>query len=88
MRTGFCRHCKHEIYNDHDYFGYCNMACCSDFAIEQKISLKEAKSLDFAENERDMFEEKISQLECDYRNAADEAEELYQELEEERNKVF
>jgi len=80
MRTGFCRHCKHDLYSDTDYYGYCSIACCTDFASDQRISNAEAKDINFRENERNYLEDKISQLECDYHNVANEVEETYRDV--------
>jgi chromosome segregation ATPase len=88
MRTGFCRYCKIELYNDHDYFGYCSIGCCVEFAHEQNITIDEAKDLGFPEKERNDLEDRIAQIECDYDNVSNECGELYRDLDKAEEKIW
>jgi adenylate cyclase class IV len=45
-----------------------------------KISYYEAKEINFSEDERNLLEDRIASLECDYENVSNEAEETYRDL--------
>jgi predicted nuclease with TOPRIM domain len=66
MITGFCRQCKREFHEDLDYYGYCNISCCADFAFEQRITYCEAKGLGFDTREEEDLKDRVAELECSY----------------------
>jgi chromosome segregation ATPase len=66
MITGFCRQCKREFHEDLDYYGYCNISCCADFAFDQRITYDEAKHLGFDTREEEDLKDRIAELECSY----------------------
>ena len=87
MRTGYCRYCKRDIYNDLDYYGYCSIGCCGDFAAEQKISMVEAKSINSCEDKISQMEDEILQLQCDYDNVSNEASNSYDDMDKAEDKI-
>ena len=80
MITGFCRQCKREFHEDLDYYGYCNISCCADFAFEQRITYCEARDLCFNDREEEDLKDKIAELECSYNSAYGEASCLNDDL--------
>ena len=88
MRTGFCRYCEQELYNNNHYLGYCNISCCLEFANKHQIDFMEAKDLGFTEQERSDLEDRIAELECSYSSASSEAGNLYDDLDKATDKII
>lgn len=88
MRTGFCRQCKREFHEDLDYYGYCNISCCSDFAFEQRITYYEAKNLGLDTIEEEDLKDRVAELECSYDDIYDEASCLNDDIDEAKSKIF
>jgi predicted nucleic acid-binding Zn-ribbon protein len=80
MITGFCRQCKREFHEDLDYYGYCNISCCADFAFDQRITYFEAKHLGTIDKEKEDLEDRVAELECSYDSAYGEASCLNDDL--------
>lgn len=69
-----CRNCDRCSIND--YYGYCSISCCADFAHKYNLSFEEAKL-----NEKDIaleeLEEKFDEMERDRDHYEDRTNELY-----------
>jgi chromosome segregation ATPase len=88
MITGFCRQCKREFHEDLDYYGYCNISCCADFAFDQRITYYEAKNLGFDTREEEDLKDRVAELECSYDDAYGEASCLNDDLDTAKSDIF
>jgi septal ring factor EnvC (AmiA/AmiB activator) len=60
---GICRNCGNRIIIDGDYFGFCSVFCCCDYAHRNDLTIKNAKHGNHSERIEELEEELVN---CQY----------------------
>ncbi len=77
--TIICRNCGRKSFTD--YYSFCSIVCCSDFAIKQGIEFNSAKYIDYEdESEIRKLEYEIEDLKSEGRRDEDELFDLRKEI--------
>lgn len=69
-----CRHCNRWTLND--YYGFCGIGCCADFAFEHNLLFSEAR-MDVKDERIEELQEQLSEAESDASHYSDEANRCY-----------